>query len=148
MAVPIAKTLIEIEDMGKVGRQHQGDGYQWKVGIRYLGQNAASSRRSSVTATPPAARVGHRSAHRYPLPARRRQRAGHPGRPEDPLPADRAGCHPRLVVPAFGMKKDAIPGYVNEIWVQVDADKTGVVPRANAPSSAAATTASCPSSWK
>ena len=29
-------------------------------------------------------------------------------------------------VPAFGMKKDAIPGYVNEIWVQVDADKTGV----------------------
>ena len=29
-------------------------------------------------------------------------------------------------VPAFGMKKDAIPGYVNEIWVHVDADKTGV----------------------
>jgi cytochrome c oxidase subunit 2 len=28
-------------------------------------------------------------------------------------------------VPAFGMKKDAIPGYVNEIWVQVDADKLG-----------------------
>ena len=28
-------------------------------------------------------------------------------------------------VPAFGMKKDAIPGYVNEIWVQVDADKVG-----------------------
>ena len=28
-------------------------------------------------------------------------------------------------VPAFGMKKDAIPGYVNEIWVQVDADKIG-----------------------
>ena len=29
-------------------------------------------------------------------------------------------------VPDFGMKKDAIPGYVNEIWVQVEADKTGV----------------------
>ena len=28
-------------------------------------------------------------------------------------------------VPDFGMKKDAIPGYVNEIWVQVDADKVG-----------------------
>jgi cytochrome c oxidase subunit 2 len=28
-------------------------------------------------------------------------------------------------VPMFGMKKDAIPGYVNEIWVQVDADKVG-----------------------
>ena len=29
-------------------------------------------------------------------------------------------------VPDFGMKKDAIPGYVNEIWVQVEADKVGV----------------------
>ena len=29
-------------------------------------------------------------------------------------------------VPAFGMKKDAIPGYVNEIWFKVDADKTGL----------------------
>ena len=28
-------------------------------------------------------------------------------------------------VPAFGMKKDAIPGYVSPIWVQVDADKVG-----------------------
>ena len=28
-------------------------------------------------------------------------------------------------VPAFGMKKDAIPGFVNEIWFQVDADKVG-----------------------
>jgi len=29
-------------------------------------------------------------------------------------------------VPAFGMKKDAIPGYVNELWFNVDADKTGL----------------------
>ena len=28
-------------------------------------------------------------------------------------------------VPAVAMKKDAIPGYINEIWVQVDADKVG-----------------------
>ena len=28
-------------------------------------------------------------------------------------------------VPAFGMKKDAIPGFVNEIWVQIEADKVG-----------------------
>jgi cytochrome c oxidase subunit 2 len=29
-------------------------------------------------------------------------------------------------VPAFGMKKDAIPGYVNEMWFNVDEDKTGL----------------------
>ena len=32
-------------------------------------------------------------------------------------------------VPAFGMKKDAIPGFVNEMWFKVDADKTGHLPR-------------------
>jgi len=29
-------------------------------------------------------------------------------------------------VPDFGMKKDAIPGFVNEMWFNVDEDKTGV----------------------
>ena len=29
-------------------------------------------------------------------------------------------------VPAFGVKKDAIPGFVNEAWFNVDADKTGL----------------------
>jgi cytochrome c oxidase subunit 2 len=28
-------------------------------------------------------------------------------------------------VPAFGMKKDAIPGTLNHIWVEVEADKLG-----------------------
>jgi cytochrome c oxidase subunit 2 len=29
-------------------------------------------------------------------------------------------------VPAFGMKKDAIPGNVNELWFKVDKGKTGI----------------------
>jgi len=29
-------------------------------------------------------------------------------------------------VPDFGIKKDAIPGYINESWFEVDADKPGV----------------------
>ncbi|MEY4847880.1 MAG: hypothetical protein RLZZ36_993, partial [Pseudomonadota bacterium] len=29
-------------------------------------------------------------------------------------------------VPAFGMKKDAIPGTINELWFKVDAGKTGI----------------------
>ena len=47
-------------------------------------------------------------------------------------------------VPAFGMKKDAIPGYVNEIWVQVDADKVGTY-RGQCAELCGRTTASCPS---
>ena len=29
-------------------------------------------------------------------------------------------------VPDFGMKKDAIPGFINEMWFKVDAGKTGI----------------------
>src|SRR4029077_16348547 len=29
-------------------------------------------------------------------------------------------------VPAFGVKKDAIPGFVNEAWFKVDTDKPGL----------------------
>jgi cytochrome c oxidase subunit II len=29
-------------------------------------------------------------------------------------------------VPDFGIKKDAIPGYINQSWFEVDADKAGV----------------------
>ena len=29
-------------------------------------------------------------------------------------------------VPALAIKKDAIPGYINEAWFKIDADKTGV----------------------
>ena len=29
-------------------------------------------------------------------------------------------------VPAFGVKKDAIPGFVNEAWFNIDADKPGL----------------------
>ena len=44
-------------------------------------------------------------------------------------------------VPDFGIKKDAIPGYINEMWFNA---RTSPAPTAaSAPSSAAATTASC-----
>ena len=29
-------------------------------------------------------------------------------------------------VPAFGVKKDAIPGFINEAWFNIDADKPGL----------------------
>jgi cytochrome c oxidase subunit II len=29
-------------------------------------------------------------------------------------------------VPAFGVKKDAIPGFINEAWFKVDTDKPGL----------------------
>src|SRR3954471_14082396 len=126
MAVPIAKTLIEIEDMGKVALNIKVTGYQWKWEYEYLGQNVdffSTLKRDSNAARQLGSGIEPKSIEHYLLDV-------------DNVLVIPAGQKIRFLltaqdvihawwVPAFGMKKDAIPGYVNEIWVQVDADKVG-----------------------
>ena len=126
MAVPIAKTLIEIEDMGNVDLDIKVTGYQWKWEYEYLGQNVSffsTLKRDSNAARRLGSGVDPKSIEHYLLDV-------------DNVLVIPAGQKIRFLltaqdvihawwVPAFGMKKDAIPGYVNEIWVQVDADKVG-----------------------
>jgi cytochrome c oxidase subunit 2 len=126
MAVPIAKTLIEIEDMGKVDLNVKVTGYQWKWEYEYLGQDVSffsTLKRDSDAARQLGSGVDPKSVEHYLLDV------------DNPLVIP-AGQKVRFLltaqdvihawwVPMFGMKKDAIPGYVNEIWVQVDADKVG-----------------------
>jgi len=127
MAVPIAKTLIEIEDMGNVDLNIKVTGYQWKWEYEYLGQNVSffsTLKRDSDAARQLGSGVDPNTVPHYLLDV-------------DNVLVIPAGQKVRFLltaqdvihawwVPDFGMKKDAIPGYVNEIWVQVDADKTGV----------------------
>ncbi|HTU65910.1 MAG TPA: cytochrome c oxidase subunit II [Steroidobacteraceae bacterium] len=126
MAVPIAHTLIEIEDMGNVDLNIKVTGYQWKWEYEYLGENVSffsTLDRDSNAARRLGSGVDPKSVEHYLLNV------------DNPLVVP-AGQKIRFLltaqdvihawwVPAFGMKKDAIPGYVNEIWVQVDADKVG-----------------------
>lgn len=126
MAVPIAKTLIEIEDMGEVDVNIKVTGYQWKWEYEYLGENVSffsTLSRESNEARRLGSGVDPKSVEHYLLDV-------------DNVLVIPAGQKVRFLltaqdvihawwVPAFGMKKDAIPGYVNEIWVQVDADKVG-----------------------
>jgi len=126
MAVPTAKTLIEIEDMGNVELNIKVTGYQWKWEYEYLGHNVSffsTLKRDSNLARQLGSGVDPKSVPNYLLDV------------DNPLVVP-AGTKIRFLltaqdvihawwVPAFGMKKDAIPGYVNEIWVQVDADKVG-----------------------
>jgi cytochrome c oxidase subunit 2 len=126
MAVPIAKTLIEIEDMGNVDLNIKVTGYQWKWEYEYLGQNVSffsTLKRDSNAARQLDSGIDPKSIEHYLLDV-------------DNVLVIPAGQKIRFLltaqdvihawwVPAFGMKKDAIPGYVNEIWVQVDADKVG-----------------------
>jgi cytochrome c oxidase subunit II len=126
MAVPIAKTLIEIEDMGKVELNIKVTGYQWKWEYEYVGQKVSffsTLKRDSDAARQVGSGIDPNTVENYLLDV------------DNPLVVP-AGTKIRFLltaqdvihawwVPAFGMKKDAIPGYVNEIWVQVDADKVG-----------------------
>jgi cytochrome c oxidase subunit 2 len=126
MAVPIARTLIEIEDMGQVDVNIKVTGYQWKWEYEYLGQNVSffsTLKRDSDAARQLGSGIDPKTVEHYLLDV-------------DNVLVIPAGQKIRFLltaqdvihawwVPAFGMKKDAIPGYVNEIWVQVDADKVG-----------------------
>ena len=126
IAVPIAKTLIEIEDMGEVDLNIKVTGYQWKWEYEYLGEKVSffsTLKRDSDAARQVGSGIDPNTVPNYLLDV------------DQPLVIP-AGQKIRFLltaqdvihawwVPAFGMKKDAIPGYVNEIWVQVDADKVG-----------------------
>jgi cytochrome c oxidase subunit 2 len=126
MAVPTAKGLIKIEDMGNVELNIKVTGYQWKWEYEYLGHDVSffsTLKRDSNAARQLGSGVDPKTVPHYLLDV------------DNPLVVP-AGTKIRFLltaqdvihawwVPAFGMKKDAIPGYVNEIWVQVDADKVG-----------------------
>jgi cytochrome c oxidase subunit 2 len=127
MAVPIAKTLIEIEDMGKVDLNIKVTGYQWKWEYEYLNHDVSffsTLSHESNVARQLGSGIDPNKIPNYLLEV-------------DNVLVIPAGQKIRFLltaqdvihawwVPAFGMKKDAIPGYVNEIWVQVDADKPGI----------------------
>jgi len=126
MAVPTARGLIKIEDMGNVELNIKVTGYQWKWEYEYLNQNVrffSTLKRDSNQARQLGSGVDPKTVPNYLLDV-------------DNALVIPAGTKIRFLltaqdvihawwVPAFGMKKDAIPGFVNEIWVQVDADKVG-----------------------
>jgi len=126
MAIPTARSLIKIEDMGNVALNIKVTGYQWKWEYEYLNENVrffSTLKRDSNHARQLGSGIDPATVPHYLLDV-------------DNALVIPAGTKIRFLltaqdvihawwVPAFGMKKDAIPGYVNEIWVQVDADKVG-----------------------
>src|SRR5687768_2375478 len=126
MAVPAAETLIKIEDMRDSQLTVKVTGYQWKWHYDYLDQNVAFF--STIARDSDAARQLGADIDPYKVP-------NYLLEVDHPMVVP-VGAKVRVLltahdvihawwVPEFGMKKDAIPGFVNEIWVQVDADKVG-----------------------
>jgi cytochrome c oxidase subunit 2 len=125
MAIPAAETLIKIEDTTNSELSIKVTGYQWKWHYDYLDQGVSffsTLSRESDAARQLDSGIDPESVQNYLLDV------------DNPLvvPVD---TKVRVLltasdvlhawwVPDFGMKKDAIPGFVNEMWFR--ADKTGI----------------------
>jgi cytochrome c oxidase subunit 2 len=127
VAVPATRTLVDIEDTRNTELTIKVTGFQWGWNYDYLddGVNFYSRLdRASDAARQLLSGIDPTTVPNYLLSV------------DHPLVVP-AGVKVRLLitgadvihswwVPAFGLKKDAIPGFVNELWFRVDADKTGL----------------------
>ncbi|MEJ1966129.1 MAG: cytochrome c oxidase subunit II [Gammaproteobacteria bacterium] len=127
MAVPAANTLVQLEDTRNTELTIKVTGYQWGWQYDYLDNGVVFFSRLERHAD---------AARRLASGEDVTKIKDYLRDVDNPLivPAD---TKVRLLVtatdvihswwvPAFGLKKDAIPGYVNEMWFKVDPDKTGI----------------------
>jgi cytochrome c oxidase subunit 2 len=126
MAIPSVEKLIKIEDTSGSELTIKITGYQWQWHYEYLGSGVSFfSRlaRSSDLARQKGSGIDPASVDNYLLDV------------DHPLVVP-TGTKIRLLltandvihawwVPDFGMKRDAIPGFINEMWISVDEDKPG-----------------------
>ncbi len=126
MAIPATKVLIDMEDTTKSDLTIKITGYQWKWGYEYLGSDVEfystlTTPRSQIdqfdkeNATPQGEDYLLEVDNVLVVPSGRKVRA---------LITANDVIH-AWWIPAFGTKKDAIPGYINELWFNVDEGKEG-----------------------
>lgn len=116
MAIPSTATLIEMEDVSRSDMSVKITGYQWKWKYDYLDQDISFFSNLST----PRDQIENKAdkGEHYLLEV------------DKPLVLP-VGKKVRFLVtandvihawwmPAFGVKKDAIPGFINEVWTRVD----------------------------
>lgn len=121
MAVPAAETLIKVEDSRNPDLTVVITGYQWKWHYDYQGKNVAyysNLARSSNEARQRRSGIDPRTVENYLRDV------------DNPMMVPR-GAKVRILltsndvihswwVPELAIKKDAIPGYMNEAWFQAE----------------------------
>jgi cytochrome c oxidase subunit 2 len=127
MAIPSVETLIKIEDTSGSELTIKVTGYQWFWQYEYIDSGVSFFSRldeASNEIRQKKSGLDPRSVENYLLEVDNRL----------VIPT---GTKVRLLltandvihswwVPQFGMKRDAIPGFINEMWISVDEDKPGV----------------------
>jgi cytochrome c oxidase subunit II len=121
MAWPATHTLVKLADTGNAEFTVKVTGFQWKWRYEYLGENVkfmSSLARAADEARQLGSGIDPKSVDNYLLDV------------DNPLVIP-TGTKVRFVitaddvihswwVPALGWKQDAIPGFINEAWTQVD----------------------------
>ena len=121
MAIPAAESLVKIEDTRDSDLTVKVTGYQWKWHYEYLDEGVAffsTLADSSDSARRLKSGIDPRTVENYLLEV------------DNPLVVP-VGAKVRVLltandvihawwVPEFGMKRDAIPGFVNEMWFRAD----------------------------
>jgi cytochrome c oxidase subunit 2 len=126
MAIPSVEKLVMIEDTSGSGLTVKVTGHQWYWQYEYLGSGVSFySRiaRESDVARQRSSGIDPATVEHYLRDV------------DKPLVVP-TGVKIRILltandvihawwVPDFGMKRDAIPGFINEMWVSIDEDKPG-----------------------
>ncbi len=126
MAIPSVEKLVMIEDTSGSELTVKVTGHQWYWQYEYLGSGVtfySRLARDSDVARQRGSGIDPATIENYLLDV------------DKPLVLP-TGVKIRMLltandvihawwVPDFGMKRDAIPGFINEMWISVDADKPG-----------------------
>ncbi len=127
MAVPAARTLVEIEDTTRSGLNIKVTGFQWGWQYDYLDQGVmfySHLDRESNDVRELGSGKDPNTVPHYLLNVDRPLVV--PVDTKVRLLITGADVIHSWWVPSFGVKKDAIPGFINEAWFKVDADKPGL----------------------
>ena len=127
MAIPATQVLIKMEDTTMSDMTIKITGYQWKWGYEYLDSDVQfystlATPREQIDQFDKATAVEQGENYllevdnHLVIPSGRKVRA---------LITANDVIH-AWWIPAFGTKKDAVPGYINEIWFNVDVGKEGL----------------------
>jgi cytochrome c oxidase subunit 2 len=126
MAIPAAKTLIQIEDTRNTELTIKVTAYQWKWHYDYLDKGVSffsQLEQSSNAARQLGSGIDPTTVDHYLL------NVDHPLVVPDNTKVRLLLTANDVIhawwVPEFGMKKDAIPGFVNELWFKVHEGKAG-----------------------
>ncbi len=129
MAVPAAETILRMEDMRGSGLSIRVTGYQWKWQYQYMDDAQGIDFFSTLSQDSNFARQLHSGIDPKTVP-------NYLLSVDKPLVVP-SGVKVRLLltsmdvihawwIPDFGAKRDAIPGFINELWFKVTPGKEGV----------------------